>query len=116
MRVVYTGSIGNVGGQFIGGLNIEPPPLIVPSNTNYSYSFVEKLVNSKTINCVDGLKMLCIPYDYSCFEYHPPNYLNLSNVNNKILTQCLYLCGYGLPNTSCVKIVFDRVFEGNCNI
>ena len=112
IKVIFIGDLTFLNGQFLGGINLESPPVSLPSATNIKYSFIDNLSIHKTVNSFDGLKIIYTPYDYSSFNFHPVNYLT-AGVNLPTVSLSEYICGYGLPaNSQCVKIILHRVFEG----
>lgn len=60
------------------------------------------------------MKIIYVPYDYSCFTFYPPDFLTNSYNNNATIAQSIYICGYGLPsaNSKVLRLTFTRVFEG----
>jgi len=113
MRVKFIGSAQSGAGNFIGGINIEQPPFALPVGTNFNYHYIECMSVRKSVQIFEGMKILYVPYDYSCFTFYPPDFLVLANNNNASLAQLMDICGFGLPASSqCVKITFDRIFEG----
>jgi len=112
IKVLYSGIRLNASGCIISGINLEQPPFTIPSNTNYNYRYIESLPKNKTICSFDGTKIIYVPYDYSCMSFIPPDFLNSTNNNNSTMSQAIYICGYSLPNTSCIKIIINRLFEG----
>jgi hypothetical protein len=120
IKVMYAGENVVRSGEFIGAINYEQPTIGTTATTipvtNYTYSQLINMSSFKKVPVFDGLKIISVPFDYSCFEFIPINFLGTGNTILPNIMQSFYLIGYGLPNSSgCVKLIIDRVFEGKVN-
>jgi hypothetical protein len=116
MKIKYISTITLGSGQIHGGINIEQPPFTTPATTNYDLGVIQNLLFNEKYFAFDGMKIIYIPHDYSCFNFYPQDFLLSSNNNNETIAQSFYVCGYLLPsNTKCIRIAIDRLFEGIVN-
>jgi hypothetical protein len=115
MKIIFIGQVQNLNGNFIGGVELAYPLTTLPNGNNYTYSNIGNMTINKDVKSGEGLKIVYVPYDYSCFKFYSPNYLISSNIPSTIC-QTFNVCGYGLSgSTQCIRVVCERVFEGIAN-
>lgn len=116
VKFVFQGETKSRSGQITSGIILETPQkgtnATVISTTNLNYQNIGNFPISKTIDAFDGTKMIYVPFDYSCFEFIPINYLSAVNTIQPPMLQTFYAVGYGFsPLNADIKLIFERVFE-----
>lgn len=115
IKIRNIGKNSSTQGMLIGGINLENPTFSILSdlNSRFDYSRIESFLVNKSVYPYEGLKMIFTPFDYSCFNFLPPDYVSGSKLDNPTLLLGYYICGLGLlQSTSCISIEIIRCFEG----
>lgn len=108
----YVGTNITNSGDFLCCVDVGIYPTSTPT-TPFTTTLLANVIGCKTFKPFEGAKIIYTPYDYTSLVFNQTDNMAAVNGGRPPLCRTMNLVGYGLlQNSPCVRLTFNRVFEG----